>query len=499
MKVSELFGRAGLEYPPSLGDIEIKEIVTDSRRASEGCLFLCIKGMTTDAHGYIDDAIKAGAAVIVTEQVREACVGGAAAHIVLNNTRQAEALLYNAWYGEPSKKLKIIGVTGTNGKTSTCTMLREIFEEAGYRCGMIGTVCSQTADGRALSHSSSESTANMTTPDPAELYAMLSQMVLDGVEYVFMEVSSHALALHKVDAIHFETAVFTNLTRDHLDFHYNMEEYFLAKLRLFDMCSRAVVNARCEYGQRIIEHIGTRYPALTFSVGVGDYCALDISSKGLGGSEYKLRYGKGELDIKLSCVGRFAIVNSLCAAAVALEHGITPETVARALLKSKGAEGRMEVFLAGDGESFSVIIDYAHTPDALEGLLLSVRELRRSREKITVLFGCGGDRDRGKRRQMARIASRLADKVIVTSDNSRGEDPDKIIADILRGIDKESTYKVIKDRREAIRYAVMNAERGEIIVLAGKGHERYEINSEGRVPFDERKIVTEVCRELDGR
>ncbi|MBE6546860.1 MAG: UDP-N-acetylmuramoyl-L-alanyl-D-glutamate--2,6-diaminopimelate ligase [Ruminococcaceae bacterium] len=492
MKVSELFGKAGLSYPPETGDIEIDQIVTDSRRVQPGCLFLCIRGLHTDGHGYADDAIKAGAAVIVAEQVRDVCVGGAAAYIMLENTRKAAALLYNALYGDPVSKLKIIGVTGTNGKTSVCVLLTELFRAAGYRCGLVGTVCCQSADGVALSPQNADTLANMTTPDPEELYRMLAQMVRDGVEYVFMEVTSHALALSKVDAILFDTAVFTNLTRDHLDFHHTMEEYFLAKRRLFNICRRAVINRDDEAGERLLSTV--RCPAVSVSLTEGDYCALDIVKQGTGGSVFRFQAPDEEIEIALPIPGEFSVMNALTAGAVAAEYGIPLALIRRTLEQTRGAEGRMERLLLAENAGLSVVIDYAHTPDALEKLLQSVRGFRRQGERIVLLFGCGGDRDRDKRKQMGQIASQLADLVIVTSDNSRGEDPDGILTDILKGIDKERPYTVIRDRRLAIETAVLSAKPRDILVLAGKGHERYEIDRKGRHPFDEREIVREALK-----
>jgi len=489
MRLSELFGRAELDFPPELGEIEITKIVTDSRRAVKGCLFLCIRGIHTDGHGYVDDAIKAGAGVIVAERVRDACVGGAAAWIMLENTRRAAALLYNAWYGNPTERLKVVGVTGTNGKTSVCHLLTELFEAAGIRCGLLGTVRCRSADGRELALPNANALANMTTPDPEQLYAMLAQMVADGVEHVFMEVTSHALALCKVDAIRFDTAVFTNLTCDHLDFHGSMEAYFDAKTKLFSQCRRALVNIDDEYGRRLINEISC--PTLTCSLREGDYCAQDVEGLGLQGSNYRLRTPGGDFALSVGIPGSFSVMNSLMAAAVAMEYGIAPETVRRVLEGTRGVEGRMERLRLTPSPEFSVLIDYAHTPDALEKLLKSVHGFRRRGERIVLVFGCGGDRDRSKRKEMGIIASRLADLVIVTSDNSRGEDPDRIIADILRGIDRERAHAVIPDRRHAIEVAVRTALPGDILILAGKGHERYEICAEGRLPFDEREIVRE--------
>ena len=487
MRLLELFGRAGLECPSDAENIEITNIVTDSREVVKGSLFICLKGLSSDGHKYVDDAINAGAAVIVAERVRDVCVGGAAAIILLDNTRRVAALLYNAWYGNPTKKLKIIGVTGTNGKTSVTTLAYEIFTGFGLRAGLIGTVCRLSADGRSLSHEFCKEKGHMTTPDPEELYKALALMADDGVEYVFMEVSSHALALCKTDAIEFDLAVFTNLTQDHLDFHGSMEEYYLAKKKLFSMSRRALIWTDGEYGKRLA--LECDCPVMTVSAHDGDFCALDVKRLADGGSEYTLKYPEGTSNVRISLVGRFFVENSLTSAAIALLYKIPKDVVIRSLGTSRGVRGRMERVRYTDSDPL-VVIDYAHTPDALEKLLLSVRELRDEKGRIILIFGCGGERDRDKRRRMAQIASRLSDEVIVSSDNSRGEDPKQIFSDILKGIDKEKTYAVIEDRQRAIEEAVASAKHDDIIVLAGKGHENYEINANGKMPFDEKKIVT---------
>jgi len=488
MKLSELFGGASLPYPPEYGDIEIESIVSDSRRVREGSLFLCLRGLHTDGHDYEDEAIRRGARVIVAERVRDACVGGAAVRIVLENTRKAAALLHSAFLGNPANHMKIVGVTGTNGKTSVASLLCEVLRTAGVKCALLGTVCAEDANCRTLSYAT-----GMTTPDPEVLYPLLSQMAESGAEVVVMEVSSHALALHKVDAIKFEMGVFTNLTQDHLDFHGSMEEYFRAKKRLFSLCRRACVCTDSSAGRELCEYLkNISCPFVTCSVtSVGDYCALDEDRRGFDGVDFVLRTPVGEFALSSALCGSFALINSLMAAAVARELGISPDAVALALKGTNGVRGRMELAAPPNAAAPSVLIDYAHTPDALERLLFSARELRLAGGRVILVFGCGGERDRGKRRAMAAIASRLADFSVVTSDNSRGEDPDVIFGDILRGIDKEKPYLVLRDRKAAIREAILMARERDLVVLAGKGHETYEIDAEGKHPFDEREIVRE--------
>lgn len=487
MKLSALFGKADIEFPLEYGDIEVKNIVTDIDKVTDGSLYVCIKGLRFDGHKNIGNAIRRGAAVIVCEKVRDVFVGGAAI-VKIENTRSGLARLCNAWYGDPAGKMRIVGVTGTNGKTSVCRILSSLFETAGYRCASIGTLGCVSVGGRELDNNGSSPLSNMTTPDPEVLYRLLYEIALDGAEFVFMEVSSHALALGKCDAIKFEAAIFTNLTRDHLDFHFSMEEYFKAKKKLFSMCKTAVINADDDWGQKILKDISV--PALTTSCeGNGDYTAKDILVGEDGNCSYKLCFNKGNAEpIRLNMGGCFAVNNTLQAAAYALFCGIEADRVSLALSKIDGVSGRMERVSVGYDTGFSVVIDYAHTPDALENLLRSIRSSKNN-GRIVLVFGCGGDRDKGKRKLMGLVASRLADFTVITSDNSRSEDSEAIISDILKGFDKEKPFVTISDRKAAIEYAVKNARRGDFIVLAGKGHEKYEIDKMGKRPFDEREIV----------
>jgi len=472
-----LLRRAGIECPAECKDIEITDIVTRADMATKGSMFICIKGNNTDGHDYIGEAVNNGAVVIVAEQVRDECVGGAAI-VKVDNTRHVAALLYNIQCDEPTKKLTVVGVTGTNGKTSVCALLESIFLAEGVTCGVIGTtgcrICAEPLEGVS---------AGLTTPDAHELYSILALMAERGVTHVFLEVSSHALSLSRVDAIRFKYGIFTNLSRDHLDYHGNMEDYFLAKARLALICEKLVVNIDDEYGARL----AAAHPkALTCSKFEGAFTAKNVKSSARG-SEYKLLWSGGELDARVGALGDFSVMNSLQAAAAALDMGISADAVKRGLLRFFGAKGRME--RAVFSEPYEVIVDYAHTPDALERLLCSARLLRADGGRIILLFGCGGDRDKGKRKQMAQIASRLSDEVIVTSDNSRSEKAEDIIADILKGIDKEKPYTVVASRARAIEYAVSIARAGDVVLLAGKGHEKYEIDADGKHDFDEISIV----------
>lgn len=497
MTFYELMSGAGLECPRELWDREVSAIVTDSRKATKDCIFVCLRGSRYDGHDHIEQAIEAGAAVIVAEKVRGVREGGAALTFV-NNTRLCASLLYNEWFGRPSDDLTIIGVTGTNGKTSVTNMLYSIFDDAGYPCALIGTLGiysrGKRMDGGALSVS------NMTTPDPERLYGALAQMRQDGVRYVFMEVSSHALVQCRTDAIEFDSAVFTNLSEEHLDLHGDMESYYRAKEKLFLQSRRSVVNIDDVAGRRLFRSLeGKNAINISCSRSDGDFCAFGEEYSERDGIKYLLKSPNGEYRVSLpNFCGEFQVMNSLEAAAVAMSYGISPSGVLSSFEKMSGVKGRMERVIAHKDQKIDIFIDYAHTPDALERVLLSAKALKRdAKSKIVLLFGCGGERDRGKRRIMGQIASRLSDLVVVTSDNSRGEDPSGIIGEILGGIDKEKPYAVIPDRKDAIERAVCEyTNEGDLLLLAGKGHECYEIDRGGVRPFDEREILRDALKRL---
>lgn len=477
MQLGDVLRGAQIECPKEYENIEINRIVSDSREVSEGCMFIAIRGNNTDGHKFIEQAIKNGAVVIVAEQVRGECVGGAAI-ILVDDTRRAAALLYNSAYDFPSKRLGIIGVTGTNGKTSVCFMLKSIFEAAGISCGVIGTT------GAKISGSDEELyTSGLTTPDAATLYPLLCEMADRGVKYVFMEVSSHAIAAGRVAALDFELGIFTNLSRDHLDFHGSMQSYFEVKASMFARCRKKIVNIDNSYGAYLSRLYGEAKTCST--VRAGDYCAQNVEIN-KNGSSYTLSYRCGCERIELGALGDFSVINSLEAAAAALEIGLPISAVKVGLARFFGATGRMQRVWNGD---FDVFIDYAHTPDALENVLHGAKRFCSENGRVIVVFGCGGDRDKGKRKEMAHVASRLAHLCVVTSDNPRSEDAGEIIADILKGIDKERPHAVIPSRAEAIRYAVLEARRGDVVIIAGKGHEKYQIDKNGTHLFDEQAIV----------
>lgn len=499
MELSLLLKEAGISCPDYTGTVNITKIVSDSREACPGCLYVAIRGLHHDGHSYIREALGAGASAIVAEEgAQVGCDSDTAAvFITVPGTRQSLACLLDAWYGFPSRKMKLIAVTGTNGKTSVTYILKAIFEAAMYRCGLIGTVSCLSGNRRLFSENR-DKLANMTTPDPEQLYFMLSEMAKDYIEYVFIEATSHALQLDKLGALKFECGIFTNLTPEHLDFHGTMENYLHAKQKLFPMCRMAVINRDSDYYNDIAGACTGRVVSCSASGRDADYSASEIIDNGTDGVAYTLTSPGAVFRVKAQIPGKFSVMNTLEAAACAAELGVRPVTIAGAIASVNGINGRLEKVKLGYEADFSVFIDYAHTPDAIENLLNSVRGFRKTGQRIIILFGCGGDRDRTKRPVMGEICTRLADFTVITSDNSRSEDPAAIIVEILEGVSGRNNYKVIADRKKAIENTVANAQKGDIILLAGKGHETYEINRNGRFPFDEKEIVIEAARRRYG-
>ncbi|MBO5355136.1 MAG: UDP-N-acetylmuramoyl-L-alanyl-D-glutamate--2,6-diaminopimelate ligase [Clostridia bacterium] len=477
MQLRELLEQAGYAVPAHLRDREITGISSDSRTVKGGNLFVAIQGLSHDGGRFVGQALERGAAFVICER----CLEGVEA-LVVENARAALARLFDAWYGHPAKELSLIGITGTNGKTSTAAMLYAILRQCGFPCGLIGTVECRLND-RILIAPNDDRLANMTTPDPAQLYALLAQMRDGGAKYVLMEVTSHALAFSKVAPLHFARAVFTNLTPDHLDLHGDMESYFAEKRKLFDACDEAVISCSTPYGERLAN--GLDIPLWR----IDGQILQDPVQNGKDGVAFTLSLlGKTPLRIDLPVPGSFSIENGALAAMTALSLGVKPGVIQSALADFSGVKGRMER-VGINPFGISVFLDYAHTPDALEKLLRTVRGFCTENERIILMFGCGGDRDRSKRAEMGRIASRLADLVILTSDNCRTESPERILCDILKGIDKEKPFRVLPDRQKAIEFAIGNAKRGDVILLVGKGHEEYEIRGRERLVFCEREIV----------
>lgn len=505
-----LCAEAGISCPENAQNTLIRGVTADSRRVRQGWLFVAIRGIHRDGGDFIVQALARGAAAVLA--LPDTPVPSGSILLPHPAPRQALAYLCDAWYGHPTQKLRMIGITGTNGKTSVSSMLCHILKCANMPVGLIGTVGVKGLCGQPLNIRSEDETANMTTPDPEELYAILNAMAEEGASMsgeapvVIMEVTSHALALEKVSPIPFECAAFTNLTPEHLDMHGDMEKYYEAKRRLFSNCRVAVVNGDGLYGERLISDPETAAEAWYICHTAplkkdaericGGKCCHHVyagQSKLLGaaGVEYRLMSPHARVRITCPVPGDFTVENSMEAAVIALALGLSPARIKEALATFPGVLGRMERVPLEDHVGFSVFLDYAHTPDALENILNTVGSFRRRGERIVLLFGCGGDRDPSKRPLMAAIASRLADMVVITSDNSRTEDPMAIIHDILSGMDADCDHVVIPNRGEAIKYAISHARRGDVIILAGKGHEAYEIDRDGRHPFSEKTLVME--------
>jgi UDP-N-acetylmuramoyl-L-alanyl-D-glutamate--2,6-diaminopimelate ligase len=385
--------------------------------------------------------------------------------------------------------MHLYAITGTNGKTSTSYFVHRLLDYCGIKNAVIGTT-GIIANGERMPFPPEDSgISQMTTPDPERLFGTLAEMKNDGVEYVFMEVSSHSLCLGRVAPIHFSAAAYTNLTPEHLDFHKTMKDYFEAKASLFPKASLAILNADDAASTRLLPYCKGRVVRTSTGAHDVEYTAGDVHIKGVEGLDYTLHAPNATLKLSSRIPGLFTLSNTLQVAACALEMGISSRVVREALSSFGGVEGRMERVKLSGCADFSVFVDYAHTPDALENLLLTARSFRREGQRVVLVFGCGGDRDKSKRPLMGSVASRLADMVYVTSDNARSESPEAIIQDILVGIDREKPYRVIRDRAVAIEMAVREAKAGDIILLAGKRHEKYEIDGDGKHPFDEKAIV----------
>ncbi|MBQ6559107.1 MAG: UDP-N-acetylmuramoyl-L-alanyl-D-glutamate--2,6-diaminopimelate ligase [Clostridia bacterium] len=472
MLASELLGKKWLEEHE---DINLTGIAYDSRNVLPGNVFVCIKGFETDGHKYAAAAVKNGAALVVAEDMVDVSVPV----WYVENSRMEIAEMACKYYGNPSKKFKLIGVTGTNGKTTITYLIRSIIEEAGLRIGVIGTNQNIIGDKVLVTQSTTP-----TTPNALELQQLFAEMEQSGADGVVMEVSSHALELERVHGCHFDVGVFTNLTRDHLDFHKTMENYLAAKAKLFDISAKGVVNFDDEGGKKIAANA----PCDIIKVGLGDGCDLRAENIHITarGTDFDVIYEGNKYPVHIVIPGKFSVYNAICAFGAALQLGIDIPTIIRGLEKATGVMGRVEV--VPTDTDYTVIIDYAHTPDGLENIISTVQDFAKG-DVITV-FGCGGDRDNTKRAPMGEIAGRLSDFSIITSDNPRTEDPQAIVDMVEEGMKKtDGKYTVIVDRREAIGYALDHAKKDDVIILAGKGQETYQIIGKEKHDFDERVIV----------
>lgn len=458
------------------GDVEITGIAYDSRQVMPGYAFVCIKGFETDGHKFVESAIKNGAALIVAEDEVKADVPVC----YVDDTRKTLADMACIFYGNPSKDFKLVGITGTNGKTTVTYLIKSILDQAGARVGIIGTNQNIIGDKVLLTKSTTP-----TTPNSLELQKIFSEMKESGAEYVVMEVSSHALDLSRVRGCQFDVGVFTNLTRDHLDFHKTMKNYMLAKAKLFEHSLTGAINTDDEYGKQIYE-LHKSGAILTYGLENGcDVCAKDIKITPRG-VNFTITYKETDYPMFLCIPGMFSVYNAMSAVCACINLGIDMETITNGLKAAVGVLGRVEV-VPTDTE-YTVIIDYAHTPDGLENIIRAMKSFAKG--KVITLFGCGGDRDNSKRAPMGEIAGNLSDFTIITSDNPRTEEPLSIIRMIEEGIKTtKGDYIVIPDRREAIAYALDNAKADDVIILAGKGQETYQIIGKEKFDFDERVVV----------
>ena len=486
MKLKALIGRVPgrVETVGDVENTEIQSLTIDSRRVAPGTLFFCTPGLRLDAHRFAPQAVEKGAAALVVQRRLELDVP----QVIVEDVRVATSYIAAAFYGHPADEMMMLGITGTKGKTTTSFLLKSIMDAAGYKTGLIGTVGSMIGDETIPSR--------LTTPDPVEIQALLRRMADAGVKCVVMEVSAHATAMHRVTGIHFRVGSFSNFSQDHLDFFPTMDEYFEAKMKLFapEMCDEIVYNADDErvatamraLGRRALR-IGIREPA--------DVYANDIEVGERGCSFLMTWHKQFRTSISLRLAGIFNVYNALLAAGMGICAGVGPEAIRRGLENVRAVPGRIE--LLDTGTPYRVILDYAHSPDALENILNAVRETTRGR--LIALFGCGGARDHSKRPIMGEIAGRLADFCILTSDNPRNENPMDIIDAIEEGIKlTRCEYTVIENRREAIRFALQLAKKDDVVVLAGKGHETYQEIRGVKHPFDEKVIVAELLKEMNG-
>ena len=481
MKLNELLKNVAVTALEGSAEVDITAVDIDSRQVKEGHLFVAIKGTQTDGHQYIPKAIEQGAAAILceeipTERVADVC------YVQVPSTETAIGPVATTFYGDPTSKLTLVGVTGTNGKTTIATLLYNMFRKLGYKCGLLSTVCNYIEDEAVP--------ASHTTPDPIELNCLLSRMVEAGCQYAFMECSSHAIAQQRIGGLKFAGGIFTNLTRDHLDYHKTVENYRDAKKAFFDMLPKgafAITNADDKNGLYMVQN--TKAQVKTYSIRtMADFKARIVECHFEG---MYLEVDGHEVGVQF--IGKFNVSNLLAVYGAAVMLGQKPEDVLLVLSTLKSVAGRLEPIHSPEG--YTAVVDYAHTPDALENVLKAIHEVLDGKEgRIITVCGAGGNRDKGKRPLMAQEAVKQSDRVIITSDNPRFEEPQDIINDMLAGLDQKQMKKVVSivDRKEAIRTACMMAEKGDVILIAGKGHEDYQEVKGVKHHFDDREVVREI-------
>jgi len=461
---------------------EIASLAFDNRKVTPGALFFCVRGLASDGHDFAPAAVEAGAVALVCERRLDLEVP----QLIVDDARAAMATVAATFNGDPTTEMKLAGITGTNGKTTTAFLLRDILEYAGIPSGLMGTV-KQVIGGV-------EEEVVRTTPEAIDLQASFRRMVDAGDEACVMEVSSHAMVMHRADAIDFDLAIFTNLTQDHLDFHEDMEDYFQAKRLLFAADPGAsVVNVDDEYGQRL----AVEFDCITYSANgsAADYSALDVTFD-VSGANFAVQSEHGEFEVRTGLPGSFNVANALAALAGAIALGVDPDEAVAGLADAGRVPGRFEPI--DEGQPFAVLVDYAHTPDSVENVLRAARDLTQGR--LISIVGAGGDRDRAKRPLMGRAGAELSDLAVITSDNPRSEDPALIIEDVLAGIEDRESVLVEQDRDVAIGLAIREAGPGDTVVIAGKGHEQGQEFENGRkIPFDDRDVARRHLRELTGK
>ena len=482
MKLTDIIARIKVKAIEGNADVDIADVDIDSRRVAPGHLFVAMRGTLTDGHQYIGKAIEQGAAAVLCEHIPAAIPVGSTTFVVVDSTEDAVGPVATAFQGFPSEQLKLVGVTGTNGKTTIATLLYNMFRQLGYKCGLLSTVCNYI-EGEPIA-------ASHTTPDPVELNRLLRRMVDAGCQYAFMECSSHAIAQKRIGGLKFAGGIFTNLTRDHLDYHKTVENYRNAKKAFFDMLPKgsfAIINADDKNGAFMVQN--SKATVKTYSTcQMADYRARLIECHFEG---MYLDIDGHEVGVQF--IGKFNVSNLLAVYATALMLGQQPEQVLVVMSMLKSVAGRLEPIRSPEG--FTAIVDYAHTPDALENVLRAIHEVLQGKEgRVITVCGAGGNRDKGKRPLMAQEAVKQSDRVIITSDNPRFEEPQDIINDMLAGLTPQQMKKVlaIVDRREAIRTACMMAQKGDVILIAGKGHEDYQEVKGVKHHFDDREEVRKV-------
>ena len=476
MELKQLF--AGIPFSGALPDGDAVSVTMDSRRVKPGTVFVCTRGATADGHAFAAKALDAGAAVVVTDHPL-----GLAREVTAADTRRTYALLCHRFFGDPAQKLRLVAVTGTNGKTTITFLLKQILEKAGHRCGLIGTIRSEVG--------AMEVPAKFTTPEAWDLAALFARMVQAGCDCAVLEASSQALAQQRLAGLQFEVGVFTNLTQDHLDYHKTMENYYQAKRSLFDQTRCAVLNLDDDWGRRLAAEIPPQR-VLTYSTSQD---AADLVAKNLelhaDGVRFEMVGENFIRRVRFPMPGSYSAHNALAAAGAALALGIEPAVIAEALTRSQGVRGRCEVLYSG---AFTIICDFAHTGDGIDKVLAGLRPFVRGR--LVVLFGCAGERDARKRVPMAEAALRYGDQIVLTSDNPRGEDPCAILADVEPTLAAGGKpYLVEVERRLAIRKALALLGEGDVLVLCGKGHEDYQVLDGVTIYLDEHRIVADWLRE----